>query len=325
MNLRPLIKKFALASTVMLAGFTAPLLAQTADDYTLPVVKRFYMMQADARCHLLDAATSQALKAGYLQARNDALRAGLSMAYLAPWLDKARMAAGQTDCASPQLASEADLARGGYRRFMALPHVAWNSGRTEWAANRAFGDDTAWRLVQYQNTDQADLAFGLYGTLHQNSFTLMAGFHDGVRPYSARLLVRNTDIVATGRIDRTPYALTTEMPLGFSDYSSLSFMARNISETTAALRPEVKANLAGFSLSGDFVGKQAPEDALRFDFPARAWMAIAKLDPREDIVVEFNTAKGPRYARFEVGDFLTGLSYVALPSSYTNNHPNTAL
>jgi hypothetical protein len=115
------------------------------------------------------------------------------------------------------------------------------------------------------------------------------------------------------------------MPLGFNDYSSLSFMARGISETTASLRPEVKANLAGFSLTGDFVGKQTPEDALRFDFPARAWMAIAKLDPREDIVVEFNTTDGPLYARFEVGDFLTGLSYVALPSSYTNNHPNTAL
>jgi hypothetical protein len=177
--------------------------------------------------------------------------------------------------------------------------------------------------VQYQNTDQADMAFGLYGGLHQNSFSLMAHFKNGVRPYSARLLVRNTDIVATGVINRAPYGLSETMPAGFSDYSSLSFMAHGISDVTADLHPGVKTNLAGFTLTGNYVGTQGPEAALRFDFPSRAWLAIAKLDPREDIVVEFSSEDGPRYARFEVGDFVTGLSYVALPAPYTHNQVNT--
>ncbi|HTM80845.1 hypothetical protein [Asticcacaulis sp.] len=323
MNLHPIAKKLALTAAALTACITAPLVARTADDYTLPVVKRYFMVQADARCHLLDGPTSQALKAGYLQARNDALRAGLSMAYLAPWLEKAKTAAHQSDCTAPSLIAEVTTAEGGFRRFIAVPHLQLSSGRTEWLANRTYGDDQIWRLVQYQNTDQADMAFGLYGGLHQNSFSLMTHFKNGARPYSARLLVRNTDIVATGVINRAPYGLSETMPAGFSDYSSLSFMAHGISDVTADLHPGMKTNLAGFTLTGNYVGTQGPEAAMRFDFPSRAWMAIARLDPREDIVVEFNSEDGPRYARFEVGDFITGLSYVALPAPYTHNQVNT--
>ncbi len=319
-----IVKKLALTAVALAACVTAPLVAQTADDYTLPVVKRYFMVQADARCHLLDGPTSQALKAGYLQARNDALRAGLTMTYLAPWLEKARTAAYQSDCAAPSLMAEVNTAEGGFRRFMAVPHLELSSGRTEWLANRAYGDDQVWRLVQYQNTDQADMAFGIYGGLEQNRFSLMAHFKDGMRPYSARLLVRNTDILTTGMINRASYGISDTLPVGFSDYSSLSFMARGLSDVTADLHPGVKTNLAGFTLTGDYVGTQGPEAAMRFDFPSRAWLAIAKLDPREDIVVEFNTEDGPRYARFEVGDFVTGLSYVALPAPYTHNQVNTA-
>lgn len=319
----PLAKKLVLTAAALSACVAAPLVAQTADDYTLPVVKRWFMVQADARCHLLDGQTSQALKAGYLQARNDALRAGLSMAYLAPWLEKAKLAADQSDCAAPSLMTEVKSAQGGFRRFMAVPHLELASGRTQWLANRAYGDDQVWRLVQFQNTDQADMAFGLYGGLHQNSFSLMAHFKDGARPYSARLLVRNTDIVATGVINRAAYGLSETLPAGFSDYSSLNFMASRITDVSAPLRPGVKTNLAGFTLTGNYVGVQGPEAAMRFDFPSRAWLAIAKLDPREDIVVEFSTEKGPQYARFEVGDFVTGLSYIALPAPYTHNQVNS--
>ncbi|MGA9658919.1 MAG: hypothetical protein WBQ60_07455 [Asticcacaulis sp.] len=312
------------AAAWLLSVGTGPLIAQTADDYTLPVVKRYYLVQADARCHVLEPAAGLALKAGYLQARNDALRAGLSMAYLAPWMAKARLAAEQTACDAPALTAEAATAQDGFRRFIAVPHVDFITSRTQWSANRAYSDDVTWRLVQYQNTDKADLAFGLYGTLAHNSFSVMARFADGERPYSARLLVRNTEIVSTGLIEPAPYSITTQMPRGFSDFSAFSFMARQASETQAVLRPVVKTNLAGFSLTGDYHGAPQTEDATRFDFPARAWLAIAKLDPREDMLIEFSLKDGPRYARFEVGDFVTGLTYVALPAPYTNNLVNSA-
>lgn len=54
----------------------------------------------------------------------------------------------------------------------------------------------------------------------------------------------------------------------------------------------------------------------RLDFPNRAYAAIARLDPREDIVVAFDFASGTRCARFEVRDFVTGLASIPLPSPY---------
>jgi hypothetical protein len=320
----PFLRRATLSAAVWLAALAGPLVAQTADNYTLPVVKRYFMVQADARCHLLDEATSRALKAGYLQARNDALRAGLSMSYLSPWLARARDAAARTACDSPQLTTEVETAKNGFRRYMAVPHLDLNSGRADWAADRAYGDDVVWRLVQYQNTDKADMALGVFGSLHTNSFSLMAHFKDGTHPYAARLMVRNTDMMPTGLIDRTPYDLTRQMPRGFSDVGSLSFMASNMSDLQADLHSGVKTNMAGFTVTGQYAGTRPTEDAIRFDFPSRAWIAIAKLDPREDIVVEFSTDEGPVYGRFEVGDFVTGLTYVALPSAYTNIHVNTA-
>ncbi len=169
--------------------------------------------------------------------------------------------------------------------------------------------------MQYQNTASGDVALGIYGRLDQNSFSVMAHFKDGARPYSARILVRDPGVVSIGLINPQPFGLTAQRPAGIDD-SALSFMASNLSETRVVMQAPVRANMAGFSLTGAYVGTQTPEESLRFDFPTRAYIAIARLDPREDIVVEFDCQDGPRYARFEVGDFITGLTYVALPSPY---------
>ena len=84
------------------------------------------------------------------------------------------------------------------------------------------------------------------------------------------------------------------------------------------MRPAVKVNFAGFALGGRYVGAQVPVDAQRFDFPKTAILAMARLDPREDVVIEFDCDDGPRFARFEVGDFIPGMAFVSLPSPYTH-------
>ena len=306
----------ALIGAVALAGLGSVSLAQDVDSLTATVLKRFYLMQVDARCHLLDATTALALKAGFLQARNTAIRNGSDMRVMGPYLDRVRDVAGRTDCASPQLSAEIATARSAVATYTAMPRLDLTAGRAGWTAERAFADTSQWRLVQYQDGPAADMALGLYGTLSGNRFVVMAHFVDGARPYSARLLVRDPSITATGLINPAAYDLSNAMPLGFDD-SSLSFIARASSEQAADLRPAVKTNGAGFSLTGDYVGAQGPQDAFRFDFPTAAYRAIAVLDPREDIVVAFDFQDGTRYARFEVGDFITGLSYVALPSPYS--------
>ncbi|MEI9904016.1 MAG: hypothetical protein WDN06_08550 [Asticcacaulis sp.] len=145
----------------------------------------------------------------------------------------------------------------------------------------------------------------------------MAHFADGARPYSARLLLRDPDVVASGMINPAAYAVSDTAPAGFGG-GTLAFPARAMNDVTAVLAPTVRANALGFSATGDYVGAQSgAQDAVRFDFSTRAYPAIARLDPREDMVVEFDFSDGPRYMRFEVGDFITGLSYVGLPSPYS--------
>ncbi len=303
----------SLALTLLAAG---PLAAQDVDGVIVTVAKRLFLAEADARCHLLDPATAMALKGGYVQARNAAIRQGRDMSVLAPYLDAARAAADRSDCMAPQLTAEMATARSAFSSYAAMPRLDLPGGRAGWLADRTGENTHAWRLVQYQDTRDADAAMGLFGTLSDNRLVVMAHFADGAKPYSARLLLRDPDVVASGLINPAAYAVSDTTPAGFGG-GTLDFPARAMNDVTAALAPAVRANALGFSATGDYVGAQSgAQDAVRFDFSTRAFPAIAKLDPREDMVVEFDFSAGPRYMRFEVGDFITGLSYVGLPSPY---------
>ena len=303
-----------LAMSAWLAGPLAG--AQSVDTAILTVARRYFLTQADARCHLLDPATAMALKGGYVQARNAAIRSGRDMTQLTPYLDAARAAADRSPCDAPQLNAEAATARASFSSFAAMPRLSLPAGRASWSADRSHEQADAWRLVQYQSSAGANAAMGLYGSLGDNRLVVMARFADGAKPYAARLLVRDPDMTPLGIVNPSAYSMTTSAPLGFGS-GALNFPARGMSDVQAALRPAVAANGFGFSLTGDYVGTQpVAEDAVRFDFSTRAYPAIARLDPREDMVVEFDFSDGPRFMRFGVGDFITGLSFIALPSPY---------
>jgi hypothetical protein len=321
-------KSFAILTASLLVA--APLLsapgviaADASDAVTATTVNRYFMALANDRCRILPDDAAMALKAGYLQARNAALRAGHSMADLGPWLQRARDAAASVACDNPKLTGAFDDAAAAYRRFIVQTRLDLPGARASWQADRSYGDDAKWRLVQYQNLPAADLAFGVYGGLNAPRFTVMASFHDGQTPYAARLLLRNADLVSEGLIAARPDDVAALPPPGFGD-ASLSFMARDAQTVNVVLRPSIQTNSAGFSLTGDYVGTARTQAATRFDFPSQAWPAIARLDPREDMVVEFDFDSGPRYVRFEVGDFISGLMYVTLPQPYTHNSLNTA-
>ncbi|WP_443748504.1 hypothetical protein [Asticcacaulis solisilvae] len=294
------------------AAFAPVCVSASPDSLTETAVKRYFLAQADVRCHLLTPAASMAVTAGYLQARNASIRASGTMGALTPWLEQARAAAANAPCDAPQLRAAATQAQDAYRGFVAQPRLDLG----DWTGDRSYPDTSAWRLAQYQSTSGADAVLGLYGTLSDARFVVMAHFADGARPYSARLLVRNADVVSAGLINRAPRELSPAAPLGFTSATTLSFTARDSADVRIALKPEVRSNEAGFSLTGGFVGKAEADDAVRFDLPTAAWRAMAPLDPREDVVVAFDCDDGPRYMRFTVGDFLTGLTFVRLPSPY---------
>jgi len=313
--------KTGFAILAVAAAMAAPAVAQNtalADALAGQIARRYFMVQVNDRCHLLTAPAATALQAGYVQARNAALRTGRDMAALAPILDNARAAAAATACDAPRLVAEVDAAQNAFRTYRVQMRLDLPGSRAAWTGVRTDQDTAEWRLVQHQSSAQADFAFGLYGTLAANSLSVTAHFADGARPYAARLLVRNPDVWATGVIDAAPYAPTHQRPLGFSDVATLSFPAYGETDVSTTVRPAVKVNFAGFALGGRYVGVEAPVDAQRFDFPKAAVMAMARLDPREDVVIEFDSDQGPLYARFEVGDFIPGMAYLSLPSPYTH-------
>ena len=288
------------------------------DALSAQIERRYFFVQVNDRCHLLTGPATTALKAGYVQARNTALRAGRDMAALATVLDNARNAAAAAACDAPQVTSEMGNAQNALRTYQVQMRLDLPGSRAQWTGVRTDQDTVEWRLAQYQNTAQADFIFGLYGTLSQNALSVTAHFADGSKPYAARLLVRNPDIWATGVINPAAYGLMAQRPTGFGDFSTHSFPAYNETDVSTMVKPVVKVNFAGFALGGRYVGAQAPVDAQRFDFPKAAVMAMARLDPREDVVIEFDGDKGPVYARFEVGDFIPGMAYLSLPSPYTH-------
>ncbi len=316
--LKPRRPGWAFAALALL-GAAGPSLAQTSDPLTQAVEKRYFFTLVNDRCHLLNAPATTALKAGFVQARNAAIRSGRDMTALAPALDQARAAAAATDCRAPQVIAEMGNAQSALRTFVTQMRLDLPGSRANWSGTRADQDVSQWRLVQYQNTASADLAFGLYGTVAHNSLSVMAHFADGAQPYAARILVRDPDHMASGLIDTATPGIMARMPWGFGDMTSLSFMAYGQSDVTAMLQPDMKVNFAGFTPGGRYVGAQAPVDAQRFDFPKAAILAMARLDPREDVVIEFECPDGPRYARFEIGDVITGVAYISLPSPYTHS------
>jgi len=308
----------ALIPLLTLCSLAGPPAGAQADALSAQIARRYFFVEVNDRCHLLTGPATTALKAGFVEARNAALRAGRGMAALATVLDAARTAAAATACDAPQVVTEMNHAQDALRTYQVQMRLDLPGSRGQWSGVRTDQDKVQWRLVQYQNTAQADFAFGLYGTLAQNALSVTAHFADGSKPYAARLLVRNPDVWPTGVIDPAPPGLSPQRPTGFGDVSTVSFPAYDETPVSAVIRPAVKVNFAGFALGGRYVGAQAPVDAQRFDFPKAAVMAMAKLDPREDVVIEFDGDTGPVYARFEVGDFIPGMAYLSLPSPYTH-------
>jgi hypothetical protein len=309
------VKSISLVA-VFAALIGGSLMAYDLDPITNTAMKRLFVAKMDQKCAYFTPEAAMALKAGFVQTRNEALRSGHSMADLSYFLTQARSAADTANCASAPIQAEAQNVRDSYTKFVTQARLSLPGERARWEASRSNEKALDWRMVQYQSGPKGDVAMGLYGPLAAPSLVVMARFSDAKRPVSARLLLRNPNVAATGLINRAAFDISPNRPFGSSDVSDLSFNARAISETQIYLKPHVKTNDFGMSLTGDYIGKQSPETAMRFDFPTRAFVAIAALDPREDIVVAFDFDDGPRYVRFEVGDFITGLAYVALPSPY---------
>ncbi|HSV04051.1 MAG TPA: hypothetical protein VLI41_12680 [Phenylobacterium sp.] len=264
--------------------------AQGADLF----YERAVMQAADQRCGLFPADVGRALASAAAQARGAALRAGASPESLRATSRAAAARAEALDCASPALAADAQRVRAAFAGFVRIGRLSYPGDVAAWQADR-WSRTSAWRLEQHARFGADSLTFGLAGREDAQALVAVAQFADGARPYAARLVLRDASRTPGPYLDRWTGGPTAGLPLSH----------RLPPTGLATYMAEVRAP-AGRDLlpSG---GRQG----WAFRFPAAAARALAALDPREAVAVEFLFPDGAaRRAYIEVGDFAAGEAFL---------------
>ncbi|MDQ0463494.1 hypothetical protein QO010_001265 [Caulobacter ginsengisoli] len=281
------------------AALAAPVIAfaTAADLY----YERTVMAAADARCRLFTPEIGSALAAAQAQARGAALRSGVDEASLADTARRARAKVVQVGCGSKDIAVAAGRVRTAFEEYARINRLNYPGDTAAWAADRTPREYSTWRLAQPVSFGWDRMVFGLAGRTAPGSLTAVVSFADGATPYTARLVMRDTTRLNHYFIDPRRSGAGGRAPLASRlPPRSMSLVFAALSRTTApiALLPrQTKA-------------------ALSFGFPDSAAQALAGLDPREAVMVEFvfagRSGDTVRQAYIEVGDFAAGKAFLTL-------------
>lgn len=264
--------------------------------------ERTMMAAADQRCGLFEPAVSAALAAGRIQAQGAALRAGASRTSLVKVERRATVKAAATSCASPDLALAASRVRNAYEAYAQLSRMSYPGEMAEWRADRTGGAAVRWRLRQSASFGVNRMVFGLAGRDGATALVAVGNFPDGRAPYAARLIVRDASATLG------PYLDMRGQPI------SMLPLARRLPPASgqAVYAAEARSTAApGLLPSG-------AKSGWAFRFPYEAAQALAELDPREAVAVEFlfsGAGKDTvRRAYVEVGDFAAGRAFLRIAS-----------
>jgi hypothetical protein len=281
-----------LASTAALAAPTALFAATAADQ----LYERTLMTAADGRCRLFAPAIGSALDAARAQARGATLRSGAPQAQVEALEQRARAKAAGVACGSKDLTTAADRVRQAFDAYKTMQRITYPGDVASWQAERTSSATIpVWRLSQPSSFGPDKLIFGLAG--RAGSVTASATFTSGERPYAARIVLRDTARTQGPYIDaRGGRALSAKAS---PRSASLVFNAETREESPLTLLPP------------------GAKTGLSFRFPPAAADAIARLDPREAVTIEFSFASRAgggadqvRKAYVEVGDFAAGRAFL---------------
>lgn len=277
----------------LLAGPVAALASSAADLF----YERTVMTAADARCGLFTPALGQSLVAAQAQARGAALRAGADAAQLSDIQRRAEAKAAATACDSPDLRVAAGRVRSAFDGFQRITRLSYPGDLTAWQADRTYTASSIWRLAQPAQFGADRMIFGLAGRDAPGALVAVVSFADGQAPYAARLVMRDPARAPQPYLDRRagggPLPLNSRLPPRVLDRA---YMAEARSAANPALLPP------------------GATDGWTFRFTGEAAEALATLDPREAVTVEFlfaaRAGDSVRTAYIEVGDFAAGRAFV---------------
>lgn len=263
--------------------------------------ERTVMTAADQRCRLFDPGIGLALAAGQAQARGAALRAGVAREQLNQIETRARNKAGAQACTSPDLRTAAGRVKEGFAGWARLLKMTYPGDVAGWTAERPVSKtNMVWNLSQSARFGADQLTFGLAtGKDGTRNLIAVVRFADGARPYAARIVMRDLDRAAQPYLDKRR-AVGGTLPLS----------------ARVAPRVATDAYMAEARFAPDaFLVPASMKGAIAYQFPAAATRALADLDPREAVEVEFlfSAAGGDtvRKAYLEVGDFAAGRAFLA--------------
>jgi hypothetical protein len=261
--------------------------------------ERTVMRAAGSRCDLFSPEVSQALAAAAAQAKGAALRAGVAPEAVNATERTARLKAGEADCRSSDIAVAAERVRQAFQGFSRMGRLTYPGDVAAWQADRLDGPGSPWRLKQEASFGLDHMTFGLAGHGGVEALIAVGSFADGQEPYAARLVARDTTRSFGPYLDRTVAGPTAGLPLSKRMPPTLaltSFMAEARSRAGGELLPRGQSGWA-------------------FRFPPAAIRALAALDPREAVAVEFLfPGDKVRRAYVEVGDFAAGQAFVQMAS-----------
>ena len=250
--------------------------------------ERVLMSTAGARCGLFSPDVAASLDASTLQARGAAVRGGVKDRALGDLARRAQLKAYGADCKGKDLAVAAERVRTAFAGYGKIWKMNFPGAHGGWQADRADPGklgEPRWRLSQ----GQGQVRFGLLAAGPVQELTAVVPTARAAGASGARLVLRDPGRAAKPYLDPRKAGLAGALP---PRASSTAILANG--------RAPAPASVGG---------------GVAFSFPGRAGDALARLDPREAVVLElvYPTRSGERVeaTMFEVGDFAAGRAFLA--------------
>jgi hypothetical protein len=290
----------AAAAGALALTAVSPAIGATAADL---FYERAVMVAADEDCHLFQADVSGALSASLVQARGAALRSGMDAASLNDVAARANAIAANAGCGSPDIAVAAQRVRDGFSGYAHMGEMDFPGDLESWTARRPLPETGAmhWRAWQHDRFGWDSVQFGIADHGEARPLMAVASFADGAQPYGARLVIRDAAVTSGPYLDARQADIAGRIPIAGRLAPRSASRVFNAEAMTQA-----GSDLAGADLAGGWA----------FRFPAAAADALAGLDPREAVAVEFlfpgDDGETVRTAYVEVGDFAAARAFQAL-------------
>lgn len=286
-----------LCAAAMLVGAAGPTFAAPTDAF----YQNSLMSIADRRCKFFEPRIAAVLAAARLEARGAALKAGVTLLELDRVEARARAKAYSQPCNSRDFTVAAANVRKAFEGLSQYRTMRYPGDIAGWNVERINGRRLmSWGVSQRAGFGADSMTFGLAGRNDQVALTAVAVFADGAKPVSARLLMRDLSKIQQPILDARAGA-GARMPL------SARVAPVNVSRIFPGVGPQP---------TDEHLATGAARSNVTFRFPAEAAGAMANLDPREAVVVEFNfLGRGgyvTRRAYVEVGSFAAARAFLGV-------------